>query len=244
MKPRLAAPPGTGSGSGSGAPSRRPPPTRRPRRWRRRRRSRRAPSSPRSSRTRATRPSRRTSSMPRSTSRSSRSAPCSRSRASTGPAPTRPPRTAPRCADSSNVAARSTGLDALTKGWYSASWSTASDYELYGLVAGGAALLACAMKALSTRSTTRVVIGEATLSATAVSSIMTLAAGRPRPFLYDTKAPESVRDGWRLRAVILVEPHLGGVRVRSSLYIAEKRLHPTVGPAEGHPRRRPRRRRR
>jgi hypothetical protein len=39
------------------------------------------------------------------------------------------------------------------------------------------------------------VIAESGLAATAAASMMTLAAGRPRPFLYGEKAPLSERNG-------------------------------------------------
>src|SRR6185436_10463883 len=91
-------------------------------------------------------------------------------------------------------------LDKLTAGYYSAGWSSASDYALYGLGVATAALL-LPDEGLLPSLNDGVVIVEATLSATAVASIMTLAAGRPRPFLYGDpnnansyKAPLSVRN--------------------------------------------------
>src|ERR1044071_8651086 len=78
---------------------------------------------------------------------------------------------------------RLNAIDKLTAGYYSASWSTASDYMLYGLGAATAGLLIADEGVLDALNDA-VVIGEATLSATALASIMTLAAGRPRPFLY------------------------------------------------------------
>ena len=59
-----------------------------------------------------------------------------------------------------------------------AGWSTASDLALYGLAAAGIGYLIADEGVLNTLNDT-VVIAEATLSATAVASIMTLAAGRP-----------------------------------------------------------------
>ena len=94
-------------------------------------------------------------------------------------------------------------LDKLTKGYYSAGWSTASDFELYGLGAAAAALLVSDEGVLNTLNDA-VVIGEATLSATAVANIMTLAAGRPRPFLYgETRAALGAQQR-RCRAVVPV----------------------------------------
>jgi len=140
---------------------------------------------------------------------------------------TQPAFCAPTC-DSSTL----NGLDKLTAGYYSAGWSTASDFELYGLGAAAAALLVLDEGALSALNDA-VVIGEATLSATAVASIMTLAAGRPRPFLFgdpnqpDTyKAPLSVRNGGDAGLSFLSSHTAEAFAIVTSLFVAERRLHP------------------
>jgi membrane-associated phospholipid phosphatase len=78
-----------------------------------------------------------------------------------------------------------------------------------------------------------VVIGEATLSATAVASIMTLAAGRPRPFLHGDptipsgyKAPLSIRNSGDASLSFLSSHTAEAFAMVTSLYIAEHRLHP------------------
>jgi undecaprenyl-diphosphatase len=78
-----------------------------------------------------------------------------------------------------------------------------------------------------------VVIGEATLSATAVASIMTLAAGRPRPFLYGDpafpagyKAPLSVRNSGDASLSFLSSHAAEAFAIATSLFVAERRLHP------------------
>jgi membrane-associated phospholipid phosphatase len=123
-------------------------------------------------------------------------------------------------------------LDRLTAGYYSAGWSTASDFELYGLGAAAATLLVVDEGALNALNDA-VVIGEATLSATAVASIMTLAAGRPRPFLYGDpafpagyKAPLSVRNSGDASLSFLSSHTAEAFAVATSLFIAERRLHP------------------
>ncbi|MEO7730113.1 MAG: hypothetical protein ABIY55_04010, partial [Kofleriaceae bacterium] len=78
---------------------------------------------------------------------------------------TQPAYCAPTC-DQSTL----NGLDKLTAGWYSAGWSTASDYELYGLGAAAVGLLAFDEGALPALNDL-VVVGESMLSATAVASI-------------------------------------------------------------------------
>lgn len=123
-------------------------------------------------------------------------------------------------------------LDKLTAGYYSAAWSTASDYLLYGLGAASAAVLIADEGVLDTLND-GVVIGEATLSATAVASIMTLAAGRPRPLLYGDpsvpsgyKAPLSIRNSSDASLSFLSNHTAEAFAMVTSLYIAEHRLHP------------------
>jgi len=77
------------------------------------------------------------------------------------------------------------------------------------------------------------VIGEATLSATAAASIMTLAAGRPRPFLYGDpsfpsgyKAPLSIRNSGDASLSFLSSHTAEAFAMVTSLYVAEHRLHP------------------
>jgi membrane-associated phospholipid phosphatase len=123
-------------------------------------------------------------------------------------------------------------LDKLTAGYYSATWSTASDYLLYGLGAASAAVLVADEGVLDALND-GVVIGEATLSATATASIMTLAAGRPRPFLYGDpsfpsgyKAPLSIRNSGDASLSFLSSHTAEAFAMVTSLYIAEHRLHP------------------
>lgn len=127
---------------------------------------------------------------------------------------------------------RLNALDKLTAGYYSAAWSTASDYMLYGLGAATATALIADEGVLETLND-GVVIGEATLSATAAASIMTLAAGRPRPFLYGDpsvpagyKAPLSIRNGADASLSFLSSHTAEAFAMVTSLYVAEHRLHP------------------
>jgi membrane-associated phospholipid phosphatase len=116
-------------------------------------------------------------------------------------------------------------IDKLTAGYFSKGWSTASDFELYGIGAAAAVLLVHDEGALNALNDA-VVVGQATLSATAVASIMTLAAGRPRPFLYSEKAPLSVRQSADAGLSFLSSHTAEAFAIVTSLYIAEKRLHP------------------
>ncbi len=116
-------------------------------------------------------------------------------------------------------------LDKLTAGYYSAGWSTASDIGLYGLGAAAAVVLFADEGFLDTINDA-VVIGESVLSANAVASVMTLAAGRPRPFLYSTKAPESVRTSADAGLSFLSSHTSMSFALTASLAVTERRLHP------------------
>jgi hypothetical protein len=123
-------------------------------------------------------------------------------------------------------------LDRLTAGYYSAGWSRLSDYLLYGLGATSAGLLLADEGLLDTLND-GVVIAEATLSATGAASIMTLAAGRPRPFLYGDpaapsgyKAPLSIRNSGDAALSFLSSHTAEAFAIVTSLYVAEHRLHP------------------
>jgi membrane-associated phospholipid phosphatase len=141
---------------------------------------------------------------------------------------TQPAFCAPLCVDTTAMGgAPINALDRLVKGRYSAGWSTASDYELYGLGAATAVVLLHDEGLINTLNDA-VVIGEATLSATAVSNIMTLAAGRPRPFLYGENAPLSVRNSADASLSFLSSHTTEAFALVTSLYVAEKRLHPSA----------------
>jgi len=71
-----------------------------------------------------------------------------------------------------------------------------------------------------------VVIAEAMVSATAVSSIMTIAAGRPRPFLYGDTAPLDVRNSADASLSFISSHTAYAFAISTSMYIAERRLHP------------------
>jgi membrane-associated phospholipid phosphatase len=116
-------------------------------------------------------------------------------------------------------------LDNLTAGYYSAGWSRASDLILVGLGAGAAGLLVADEGILSALND-GAVVAEATVSATAVASVMTLAAGRPRPFLYGDKAPLSVRNSSDGGLSFISSHTAQAFAIVTSLYVAERRLHP------------------
>jgi membrane-associated phospholipid phosphatase len=103
---------------------------------------------------------------------------------------------------------------------------------LWGLGAATAGLLVADEGVLAALND-GVVIGEATLSATALASIMTLAAGRPRPLLYGDpsapngyKAPLSIRNSGDAGLSFLSSHTAEAFAIATSLYVAEHRLHP------------------
>jgi hypothetical protein len=84
-------------------------------------------------------------------------------------------------------------LDRTTAGYWSPGWQTASDYGLYAIGVGAATLL-FVDEGFWPGLNDAVVVAESGLAATAVASVLTLAAGRPRPFLYGDKGG-SARNG-------------------------------------------------
>ena len=116
-------------------------------------------------------------------------------------------------------------LDRLTAGYYSSGWATASDFGAYGVMVGAAALLVGDEGALDALNDA-VVIAEVGLSATAVTSIMTLAAGRPRPELFGTNAPLADRLSADAALSFLSSHTAVTSAVVTSTFMAMKRLHP------------------
>jgi membrane-associated phospholipid phosphatase len=116
-------------------------------------------------------------------------------------------------------------LDRVTAGFYSPAWSTASDLALYGALAGSAALLLANEGPLDALNDA-VVVAESGLSATALISVMTLAAGRPRPLLFGTNAPLSERQSADASLSFLSSHVAVTSAVAASTFMAMKRLHP------------------
>lgn len=117
-------------------------------------------------------------------------------------------------------------LDRTTAGTWSPRWGTASNIGLVSLGAGAAALLALDEGWVSALND-GVVITESALSATAVATIMTLAAGRPRPFLYGGTAPLSMRNSTDAGNSFLSSHAAVAFAIATSTYVASHRLHPT-----------------
>jgi membrane-associated phospholipid phosphatase len=116
-------------------------------------------------------------------------------------------------------------LDNTTAGYWSPGWQTASDIGLYAIGVGAATLL-FVDEGLWPGLNDAVVIAESGLAATAVASMMTLAAGRPRPFLYGEKAPLSTRNGADAGLSFLSSHAAVSFAVATSTLVAMRRLHP------------------
>jgi len=71
-----------------------------------------------------------------------------------------------------------------------------------------------------------VVVAESALGATAVASVMTLAAGRPRPFLYGEKAPLSERNSADAGLSFLSNHAAESFAIATSMLVTMRRLHP------------------
>jgi len=124
-------------------------------------------------------------------------------------------------------------IDRLTAGNWSPGWSSASDYALYGLAGLGVGLLLVDEGVLPALND-GVVLFESVMSATAVASIMTIAAGRPRPFLYGDpndpssyKAPLSDRNSGNAGLSFLSSHTAMAFALATSLYVTQRRLHPS-----------------
>jgi membrane-associated phospholipid phosphatase len=116
-------------------------------------------------------------------------------------------------------------LDRTTAGRWSPRWMTASNVGLVGL-AGGIGVLLIADEGPLPALNDAVVIAEAAMSATAAASIMTIAAGRPRPFLYGENAPLSKRNGTDAGNSFLSSHAAVGFAIATSAYVTARRLHP------------------
>ena len=119
-------------------------------------------------------------------------------------------------------------LDAATAGFYNTTWGTASDLGLYGILGVAAIVLVADEEFLPALNDT-VVVAESALTAMAVSSLATLAAGRPRPFMYGEKAPLDARNSADA-GLSFVSSHASvAFSIAVSTYMTERRVRPGRG---------------
>jgi membrane-associated phospholipid phosphatase len=116
-------------------------------------------------------------------------------------------------------------LDRVTAGYWSTRWQTASDIGLYGIGVGAAALL-LADEGVLPALNDAVVVAESALASTAVASILTIASGRPRPFLYGEKAPLSNRNSSDAGLSFLSSHAAVSFAIATSTFMTMRRLHP------------------
>lgn len=119
-------------------------------------------------------------------------------------------------------------LDRTTAGYWNVGWATASDVGIYSLMGAAAAVLLIDEGPLPALNDA-VVVAESGLMATAFSSLVTEAAGRPRPFLYGEKAPLDTRNSADGGLSFLSSHASVSFAVVTSMYMTERRLHPDEG---------------
>lgn len=116
-------------------------------------------------------------------------------------------------------------LDRTTAGRWDPNWRLASNVGLIAETAGVLALLTDEEgggRALNDA----VVIAESALSATAVASILTIAVGRPRPYVYGDHAPVSDRTGSDAANSFISSHAAVASAIATSTYLAMRRLRP------------------
>jgi membrane-associated phospholipid phosphatase len=116
-------------------------------------------------------------------------------------------------------------LDRTTAGFWNPNWLLASNVGLIAEAAGALALLADE-EGGRRAANDAVVVAESALSATAVATIMTIAAGRPRPFVYGDKAPLADRTGSDAANSFLSSHAAVAFAIATSTYMTMHRLRP------------------
>lgn len=116
-------------------------------------------------------------------------------------------------------------VDRTTAGTWSPAWSLASDVGLYS-ISGAAAAVLFADEGFLPGLNDALVIAESALNATALASVASLGAGRPRPFVYGTKAPFGDRQSADA-SLSFVSGHTAvSFAIATSTYLAMRRLEP------------------
>jgi len=121
-------------------------------------------------------------------------------------------------------------IDRGSAGNFNLRWQDAANIGLYGML-GGTALVLLVDEGFSRAVNDGTVVTESILGAAAMSSILTLAVARPRPYMYSVNTPAAARAG-----VDGTESYLSGhtasvAAAGTALFITEHRLHPdSAGP--------------
>ena len=117
-------------------------------------------------------------------------------------------------------------IDRTTAGYWSQPWSTASDLGLYSIAAGALTVL-IVDEGAGDAINDAVVVAESALTATALSTVISLAAGRPRPYEYGTDAPLSERSSGNA-GLSFVSSHASvSFAIATSMFMTTRRLNPS-----------------
>jgi membrane-associated phospholipid phosphatase len=116
-------------------------------------------------------------------------------------------------------------LDRATAGTWNTTWATTSDFALYGLLGSAATILVIDEGPLDGLND-GVVVAESALSATAVASVFSLAAGRARPFVYGTDAPLADRNSGDAGLSFLSSHSSVAFAVVASMFMTTRRVNP------------------
>jgi membrane-associated phospholipid phosphatase len=127
---------------------------------------------------------------------------------------------APRC-DPGDL----NGLDRQTAGFWNPAWTNVSNVAIGVLLAAPAVYLPLDEGSLNALNDA-VVLFESALLASSLSTIMTVAAGRPRPFLYGDKAPLEDRNSVDASMSFISSHTAISFAVSTSTWATYRRLHP------------------
>jgi len=116
-------------------------------------------------------------------------------------------------------------IDRATAGYWSPGWQSASNYGLLAVGVGAGTLL-LADEGFLPALNDGAVIAETAFTGTAVASMITLATGRPRPFLYGEKAPLADRNGADAGLSFLSGHSTTAFAIATSTFMTIRRLHP------------------
>jgi membrane-associated phospholipid phosphatase len=116
-------------------------------------------------------------------------------------------------------------VDRWTAGYWSVGWGNASDYVLWGIAVGAGALL-LVDEGLFPALNDAVVIAESGLAATALASVLTIASGRPRPYMYGEEAPIEARTSANGGLSFLSSHAAVSFALATSTFMTMRRLHP------------------
>jgi membrane-associated phospholipid phosphatase len=116
-------------------------------------------------------------------------------------------------------------IDRTTAGYWSPGWQSASNYGLLAVGVGAATLL-FVDEGFLRGINDLAVVAESTFAGIAIASMVTLATGRPRPFLYGDKAPLSARNSADAGLSFLSSHSVAAFAIATSTFVTMRRLHP------------------